>query len=267
MKKDNTVFKRYEIKFLVSKEQKILLEKIFTERMVPDEYGKSSICNLYYDTPTYRLIRRSMEKPAYKEKMRLRSYGTVKEDGKVFLELKKKYKGVVYKRRIGLRYDEAMAYLSGKASLPKESQIAQEIDYFRSYYGDLSPKAFISYDRTAYFDKDDDSFRITFDENIRYREKDMSLTIAPYGKDILEPGCALMEVKTAGAIPLWLVDILNKEGIRQCSFSKYGRAYSDMLKSNPEFIEQAAKMTYLDNIIRDNILPYSGRAKKRINAM
>lgn len=267
MKKDNTVFKRYEIKFLVSKEQKNMLEDIFREKMVPDEYGKSSICNLYYDTPTYRLIRKSMEKPAYKEKMRLRSYGTVKEDGKVFLELKKKYKGVVYKRRIGLRYDEAMAYLSGESPLPKDSQIAREIDYFRSYYGDLSPKAFISYDRTAYFDKDDDSFRVTFDENIRYREKDMSLTIAPSGRNILDPGCALMEVKTAGAIPLWLVDILNREGIRQCSFSKYGRAYSDMLKSNPELIEQSAKMTYLEKIIRNNILPYQSRSEKRMSAM
>ena len=267
MKKDNTVFKRYEIKFLVSKEQKNMLEDIFMEKMVPDEYGKSSICNLYYDTPTYRLIRKSLEKPAYKEKMRLRSYGTVKDDGKVFLELKKKYKGVVYKRRIGLRYDEAMAYLSGESPLPKDSQISREIDYFKSYYESLKPKAFISYDRTAYFDKNDDSFRVTFDENIRYREKDMSLTIAPYGRELIDPDTALMEVKTAGAIPLWLVDILTKEGIRQTSFSKYGRAYADMLKHNPDLIEQAAKMTYFENIIRNNILPYQSRSEKHMSAM
>ena len=93
-------FERRELKYRITDAQRAALEAAFDARMVPDEHGESTICNIYYDTADYRLIRASLEKPAYKEKLRLRSYGVTEPGGEVFLELKKKYKGIVYKRRI-----------------------------------------------------------------------------------------------------------------------------------------------------------------------
>ena len=196
----------------------------------PDEYGKSTICNIYYDTPDFRLIRRSLEKPVYKEKLRLRSYGTASKDEKVFLELKKKYKGIVYKRRISLNYDEAQEILENGERLPENSQIAKEINYFLDFYGDIFPAVYLCYDRTAYFGADDSDLRITFDRNIRWRTEDIDLKVEPYGEQILDRGYSLMEIKAAGSMPLWLAELLAQGGIKQTSFSKYGMAYMTMLR-------------------------------------
>ena len=125
---DKSIFKRHELKYLVSAEQREFIESEFARYMIPDEHGESTICNIYYDTPDFRLIRRSLEKPVYKEKLRLRSYGTASKDEKVFLELKKKYKGIVYKRRISLNCDEAQDALKNGERLPENSQIAKEIN-------------------------------------------------------------------------------------------------------------------------------------------
>lgn len=200
------------------------------EYMRPDEYGRSTICNLYFDTPDYLLIRRSLEKPIYKEKLRLRSYGAAQDDSQVFLELKKKYKGVVYKRRIAMDNRAAMeALLQGK-KLRNEGQIAREIEAFRSFYRDLAPAVYLSYEREAFYGKDDHELRITFDERILWRQQDMDLRIAPYGTTILAPGESLMEIKIAGAMPLWLARFLAENGIYQTSFSKYGNAYQQMVQ-------------------------------------
>lgn len=226
---DRTIFKRRELKFLVDEEQRQLLTKTFAEYMRPDEHGESTICNIYYDTPDFRLIRRSLEKPVYKEKLRLRSYGQSKPDGTVFLELKKKYKGVVYKRRIALTEQQASDYLDGKAPLPCDNQIGREIEYFANYYKGLAAAVYLCYDRTAYFAADDPDLRVTFDRNIRWRREDMRLTSIPQGRDILRKGESLMEIKAGAAMPLWLTELLSKLEIRQTSFSKYGRAYQTML--------------------------------------
>ncbi|MCD8355671.1 MAG: polyphosphate polymerase domain-containing protein [Clostridia bacterium] len=226
---NNHVFQRYEAKFLVNRQQRILLEQAFADRMAPDPYGESTICNIYYDTPDFRLIRHSLEKPIYKEKLRVRSYGPVQSSDMVFLELKKKYNGIVYKRRTSLPEHDAMDFLNGKTALEKDSQIAHEIMYFCSFYQNLEPKVHLSYDRSAYFSQIDPSFRVTFDQNIRWRQDDLSLTSRPGGESILQPGQSLCEIKAAAAIPLWLVEILNKANIRQTSFSKYGRSYQTIL--------------------------------------
>ena len=198
--------------------------------MIPDEHGESTICNIYYDTPDFRLIRRSLEKPVYKEKLRLRSYGTASKDEKVFLELKKKYKGIVYKRRISLNCDEAQDTLENGERLTENSQIAKEINYFLDFYGDIFPAVYLCYDRTAYFGADDSDLRITFDRNIRWRTEDIDLKVEPYGEQILDRGYSLMEIKAAGSMPLWLAELLAQGGIKQISFSKYGMAYMTMLR-------------------------------------
>lgn len=222
-------FKRYEIKYLLTQQQKQDVLQAMQPYMKLDQYGRTTIRNVYYDTDTYRLIRRSLEKPAYKEKLRVRSYQTAAPDTPVFVELKKKYKSVVYKRRLTLPEIEARNSFNNGSPLPLHSQIAEEIEYFRSYYEGLRPTVFLSYEREAFYALDDSDFRVTFDENILYRTNDFSLGSEVYGTPLLNEGETLMEIKTAGGMPLWMSHELNRLKIFQTSFSKYGLAYQDLM--------------------------------------
>lgn len=222
-----TVFQRREVKFLLTTEQYKQIRLAMAEHMTGDEFGRSTICNLYFDTPDYLLIRRSLDKPVYKEKLRLRSYGTAGEDSTSFIEIKKKYKSVVYKRRISMKYKNAVEYLfHGKKAA--DTQIGHEIDYFLKHYENLRPAVFLSYEREAFYDRQDHNFRMTFDENILWRDYDLSLTKGAYGIPVLKEGQVLMEVKTAAAIPMWLTGILSELHVYKTSFSKYGNAYKQI---------------------------------------
>ncbi|MEF2563014.1 MAG: polyphosphate polymerase domain-containing protein [Negativibacillus sp.] len=223
-----TIFKRYELKYLLSRWQKERLIASMRPYMELDRFGHSTIRNIYYDTDTYRLIRRSLEKPAYKEKLRVRSYEKVNEKSAVFVELKKKYKSVVYKRRIIMPEQQAVDWLSGAISCPQESQISREIDYFCSFYETLHPAVYLSYEREAFYSLGGDDFRVTFDENILYRTNDLSLESEIYGTPLLRDDQILMELKTPGGIPLWMTHFLTEQQIQKTSFSKYGAAYQMM---------------------------------------
>lgn len=226
-----STFKRYEIKYLLTNRQKQEIIKAMRPYMKLDKYGHTTIRNIYYDTENFRLIRRSLEKPVYKEKLRVRSYSAAASEDPVFVELKKKYKKVVYKRRLTLSEKDAMICLNGGAALPVRSQIADEIEYFRSFYEGLRPAVFLTYEREAFFETNGGDFRVTFDENILYRDHDISLGAEVYGTPLLpEKGYSLMEIKTSGGIPLWMTDVLNDLKVYQTSFSKYGAAYLDMMK-------------------------------------
>lgn len=218
------IFKRYELKFMLTTQQYIQLKELMKKYMQGDEFGKSTICNLYFDTPDYLLIRHSIEKPVYKEKLRLRSYGTPKTDSTVFAELKKKYKSVVYKRRIGMSEQAAMKFLCERKPV-KDTQITREIDYFLDFYNHPKPMVYLSYEREAFFSKTDSDFRMTFDRNILWRDYDLSLCKGVYGEPILKKNQVLLEVKTAAAIPMWLTMFLSENHIYKTSFSKYGTAY------------------------------------------
>lgn len=222
-------FERRELKYRITDAQRAALEAACGARMVPDEHGESTICNIYYDTADYRLIRASLEKPAYKEKLRLRSYGVTEPGGEVFLELKKKYKGIVYKRRITLPEDAAGEFIAGRTPLGEHGQIGREIEYFTAFYAPLLPAVHLSYERSAWFSREDRDLRITFDKNIRFRQEDVSLTLPAGGRRILSEGESLMEIKAAAALPLWLVSELDTLGIYQSTFSKYGEAYKVIL--------------------------------------
>ena len=223
-----TIFERHELKYLLTARQRQTLEQAMSGYMKPDPYGESTVCNIYYDTPDFRLIRRSLEKPIYKEKLRVRSYGPVTAEQPVFLELKKKYKSIVYKRRILVPEQAASAFLDGKAPLPEDSQIARELAYFQWYYRELVPSVYLCYDREGLFANDDPDLRITFDENIRWRDEDISLSADTAGEQLLAPGQSLMEIKVADAMPLWLAHALSALGVFKTSFSKYGSAYQAM---------------------------------------
>ena len=208
-----TIFKRYELKYLLTLEQKKKIQLAMEPYMDVDKYGRSVIRNLYFDTPNYRLIRHSIDRPPYKEKLRVRCYQKAEADSTVFVELKKKYDHVVYKRRVSLSEHEAMAWLNRKEHCGIDTQISREIDYFMNFYGDLQPTVFLSYEREAYFANDDSNFRITFDDTILCRREDLSLCSEVYGTLILPTDRVLMEIKCSGGIPLWLTRILSEERI------------------------------------------------------
>lgn len=226
--KTNYVFERVEKKYLLTKDKYQALLKAIEPYMSQDEYGLHTICNIYYDTPTYDLIRNSIEKPKYKEKLRVRSYGKPDKKDKVFIEIKKKYKGVVFKRRVALTLEETERYLNHGIKPKKESQILKEIDYFINFYKPI-PKVYLAYDRIAYFGKEDSNIRITFDQKIRSRQYDLSLGKGDYGDYLLENNEYLMEIKVPLAMPLWLVRILSDLEIYPTSFSKYGNVYKQNL--------------------------------------
>ena len=181
-----------------------------------------------------------MERPEYKEKLRVRSYGTAREGGRVFVELKKKYDHVVYKRRLTLPEPDAMAWLAGDKSAAPDSQIGREIDYFCTFYRDLRPQVFLSYEREAYFERGGGDFRVTFDENILTRRAALSLKTSPWGTPLLPHGTVLMELKTPGGIPLWMTRFLTENHIYKTSFSKYGTAYQNVIFPQQEGVKKYA---------------------------
>ena len=176
-----TVFKRYELKYMLTPLQKEKVLEAMSPYMQLDKYGRTTIRNIYFDTASYRLIRRSIEKPAYKEKLRIRSYSQATSDSTVFVELKKKYEKVVYKRRLPLCESDAMAWVCRERACPFDTQISREIDYFIDFYGKLNPTVFLSYEREAYYDKGGGDFRVTFDDNILCRQTDVNLCSTTYG--------------------------------------------------------------------------------------
>jgi hypothetical protein len=218
-------FKRIEKKYLLSEKQYEALFRRTGFHLKPDEYGRSTVMSLYLDTPDHRIIRNSIEAINYKEKLRLRSYGTATPESTVFLELKKKFGGVVYKRRSAMTLTQACSYLQQKEK-PFDTQIMSEIDWAMRLYRWPEPVILIACEREAWYDDDHPDLRLTFDRNIRYRENDLSFRHAYAGTPLLPDNTVLLEIKTAGAMPLWLADALDRGNILPCSFSKYGTAYT-----------------------------------------
>ncbi len=223
------IFKRYEKKYVITDKQYASLMNIIGEKLEDDLYPTSKIANIYFDTPDNLLIRRSLEKPVYKEKLRLRSYTTVNADDNVFIELKKKYKGIVYKRRTTMALHEANDFLIGHLPPSSDNQITQEIQYFLKFYPNLIPSMYIAYNRKSLKTNDDTGIRITFDKNIIWRTTDLDLTVPMYGNAILQGNQRVMEIKTPTALPLWLTNAFSELSIYPTSFSKYGRGYLDLL--------------------------------------
>ncbi|MGN0621725.1 MAG: polyphosphate polymerase domain-containing protein [Porcipelethomonas sp.] len=234
------IFKRKEVKFLLDMKQFNGLMSVIYDYMEPDAYctdGKEyGIYNIYYDTPDSFLIRESLSKPYYKEKLRLRSYfSPASPDDRVFLEIKKKIGGIVTKRRVTLTLSEAEAYM-GLGARPEtkkyiSEQVLNEIDVLKQNY-DLSPAHYISYQRMAFFGKEDSEFRLTFDRAITERTYDLSLSRECYGSQIIRPDQRLMEIKVTDSIPMWLSNTLSELGIYKTSFSKYGKAYQNYIREH-----------------------------------
>ena len=225
-------FMRYELKYILSKEQRDAVVKGISPYMEADAYcidGKTySLYNIYYDTDDYAVIRHSISKPPFKEKLRLRSYyENPKPDDKVFIELKKKADGCVNKRRVTMRYEDALRFLeTGKFEKNGDymhDTVAHEIEYFlRS--NPVKPKVFITYERAAYFLKTDKKIRVTFDTNILGGPTESGVAGCT---PILDPSLYLMEIKVGDHIPLPIVKVLTENRIFKHSFSKYGTYYTN----------------------------------------
>lgn len=233
MSEVQTCFRRVEKKYLLTVDQYRAMLEGMAPHVAPDLHPRYTINNVYYDTPDFRLIRTSLEKPVYKEKLRVRSYGTPGPHDPVFVELKKKYDGVVYKRRITLESRECTRYLSG-GPLKVGCQISREIDWFLERWQAV-PAAFIGYDREAYAGVEDPELRITFDTDLRGRNWAVDLTRGDYGTRLLPHDVILMELKIPDAAPLWLARLLSENGIFQWSFSKYGTYYKQLLGVAPGY--------------------------------
>ena len=223
-----TTFKRYEVKYILTRRQRDMLLQSMRGHLALDMYGRSTIRNIYFDTDSYRLVRDSIEKPLYKEKLRVRSYNPDGPDCESFVELKKKYKGIVYKRRVVMTGRQAEAWLSGAAEPPEDSQMTREIQWFLRE-NRPSPKVLIACERTSWRSREDPELRITFDERIRWREKELSFAAGSGGALLLPNGEVLMELKIPGAAPLWLAHLLSEQALFPTSFSKYGVCYKNHL--------------------------------------
>lgn len=245
------IFKRKEMKYCLDADQRQILEAKIANRMVVGEFGESKIRSLYYDTPEFALIERSLDKPLYKEKLRLRIYGQPSPLVMSFVELKKKFKGVVYKRRVAMSLRAAQAFLDEGATyqeacrafplLDKEAQersltpaarqIAREIEFLMQRYGNLAPTMLISCDRKAYADPEDGELRITFDDHLACAYGAQDAFAAPEAL-LIDPTRSIMEVKNAGPLPFWLVHALDRANAYPQSLSKYGRAYMNLRKDD-----------------------------------
>lgn len=232
------IFNRYEHKYKIDSATFNKVLAVLDEHMEIDSHCKNhsfyTIANIYYDTTDSALIRESLMKPEYKEKLRLRSYGVPDMDSKVFLEIKKKFRGLVNKRRTTLELNEAYKLLeTGKLPDIKDymnAQVVREIEYFLQLH-DLVPQVYIAYDRLAYFEKENDDLRISFDTNIRTRRNDLTLEAGDHGKHLIGEDVWLMEIKTSRAMPIWLCKLLGELEIYRTSFSKYGTEYTKRLEN------------------------------------
>lgn len=230
-------FRRKELKFVLDEKQYNVMLTAIEPYMTADKYGRHTICNIYCDTDDSRLIRTSIEKPIYKEKLRLRCYGTPTDDSISFLEIKKKFKGIVYKRRIKLSYKEAYNYLFCGVLPQQKSQQLDEINYMIGYYG-LKPKLVLCYDRIAFFGKEDNEFRITFDTAVRSRTDDLDLRNGSSGELLSKTPQYIMEIKSAGGAPMWLTETLSAAKIYRTGFSKYGNIYKKQIEEYLEIGEE-----------------------------
>lgn len=233
---EKTIFKRHELKYMLDIEQYQKLVIAMDGKMKLDKYGRNRITSIYYDTDDYKIIRNSIEKPKYREKLRARVYGKLDDNANAFIELKKKYNGIVYKRRIIAKQSELIKHLNDNVEMIERSQIQREIDYFKSRYEKISAKVYLAYDREAYYSDEDSEFRMTFDFNIKMRNKEISFTESEDDLEILPSNKVMLEVKTVTGMPFWLLEFFQENKIQTVSFSKYGTGFKKYII--PKFIER-----------------------------
>ena len=219
-------FRRFEKKYLLDDDQYRQLMVKLKDHVKPDKFFETQIRSIYYDTNNLQLIRRSIEKPEYKEKLRIRSYGEANDDDKVYVEFKKKLDGIVYKRRTKAICKDVIEDIDHCAF--QDEQVGKEIRYALAYYEKLRPAFYIGCTRNSYVANDDDELRITFDRDIRYRTRNLNLRKSAEDKSVTDK--TVMELKVRDAMPLWLTEILDDVKAYPRGFSKVGTAFTKEIK-------------------------------------
>ncbi len=255
------VFNRYENKYLVDYEKFLKIKSRVSDFCSLDPYNEKNktykIYNIYYDTDDNYLIKTSLRKPNYKEKLRLRSYENVTKDSKVYIEIKKKVRGIVNKRRSCIKLKEAYDFLD-TGEMPNltenmNKQVLMEVSYLLKQYN-LSKKLYLSYERLAYFGEGNHDLRISFDMNILSRREDLNLESESYGQKILEDGKFLIEVKSQESIPIWLARTLSEYSVYPTSFSKYGTEYNNFIEKQSKGLVYSFNFE-TENLNQNNLLP------------
>lgn len=226
-KKLNKIFQRKEKKYILSYDKYNELMKYLDIYMTRDEYGLHTINSLYYDTNTYDLISWATRKPKYREKLRIRCYGTDYVNAPYFLEIKKKVNGIIYKRRVSLDFDETKEFIEN-GTLPAVDSFTDELTLMevnRIRNKKVIPSAMVNYDRIALFGNENPDFRVTFDFNMRWRTDRLNFLTDDSGHIIAPEVDIIMEVKILKSYPLWFAKILSDLEIYPQSFSKFGQVY------------------------------------------
>jgi SPX domain protein involved in polyphosphate accumulation len=224
----STYFRRYEQKYLMNRSQYEEIAGFLPSLVKADHFGKSMVCTIYYDTDDFTIIRKARNTPLFKEKLRLRAYGVPGPEDMVFLELKKKFKGITYKRRISLPLALTQDYNSLQRVSSGSSFVINEISWFLLRYKP-TPKVLIGCNRTAFQGIENPALRITVDTKLHWRKTDLDLSLGLYGEPLLEDDEYLMELKVDEAIPLSLSRMMTKLKIFPISYSKYSKAYETMI--------------------------------------
>ena len=234
-------FRRYEKKYLLTRNQFHEIREALATYMTDDEFGLHTINNIYFDTPDFQMIRHSLTHPKYKEKFRLRSYGKTEPDSPAYAEIKKKYKHIVYKRRICVPHDDLYRFFQGDMLENADVLTQQEIRWLL-YHWQPMPQVYIGYDRIACYGKDDAALRITFDQNLRWRTHDLDLRCGDHGQPVWDEDRIIMEIKFPQSSPLWLASMLSQHGIFPVSCSKVGTCYTRHLAGVPLYLPTDERM-------------------------
>lgn len=228
------VFQRIEKKYILDEEKYNALMEKLDGKLDHNEFPNSTILNIYLDNSNYDLAIKSIQKPVFKEKVRLRSYNVPNKDSTLYLEVKRKYKGVIGKRRIGITQSQYEEYLkTGNIKDVDNRQIFDEIDYTIKRYN-IYPKMLVAYDRVAFYLRENHNIRLTIDFNLRSRTEDLDLYLGDAGKRFFENNMCILEIKSCEAIPIWFANILNSLKIYPTSFSKYGEIYKKTILNSTQ---------------------------------
>ncbi|MCL1787878.1 MAG: polyphosphate polymerase domain-containing protein [Defluviitaleaceae bacterium] len=217
-----SIFRRQEVKFVITDAQRGQIYDFVAGRIPPDVFGKYLVQSLYFDTDHWDVICTSIDKPLFKEKLRLRCYGVPNLHSTMYLELKKKYRGIVHKRRIAFPMAELEHKSVRDIAAADTTQVGRELNFYLQSMP-VHEKVHISYHRAAF--EDDSGLRITFDTDVRFRTNLLDYQHPDGGRPILPPGLTVIEVKTLGGIPMWLARAFSNLSIYPTSFSKYGVGY------------------------------------------
>ena len=231
-----TSFKRIETKYIVAAEELSALLADLKEYLAEDDFPRSTITNIYFDNQDFQVIRDSIDRKNGREKVRMRTYvAHPTANSRVFLELKKKDKeGVGHKYRIASDLQSVLQFMENDRTTNAtvdDKELIDELTSLKKRYTALSPKMYIYYERYSLKEKHSlegypqTKVRVTIDQNLIYRDYDVTMLEDRYGRDLVGEGKVIMEIKAPGEQPVWLQEIIKKYELEPTSFSKYGTAY------------------------------------------